>query len=90
MAVQQTSMPQPRSARLEKPVEDDDFVIPQVIIDVHAVAEPWGQVLKNVAGYLKVGVRIVCVVDPETQTMQIYSENQPPRLVMLSRWPFET
>ena len=51
-------------------------VVPDLAVEVRSPNDRWSAVLEKVAEYLKVGVSQVLVLDPETETVQIYSDKQ--------------
>jgi Uma2 family endonuclease len=50
---------------------------PDLAIEVRSPGDTWKEILEKVAEYLKVGVRVVCVLEPERLTATIFEPNQP-------------
>jgi len=56
-------------------------VVPEVIFEVLSPSDRPSQILAKVAEYLAAGVGQVCVVDPETQTVRLYYDDRPEKLL---------
>jgi Uma2 family endonuclease len=54
-------------------------VLPELVVEVLATFDRWPRVLEKIVEYLDAGVRVVCIVDPETQTAQMYTSEAPVR-----------
>ena len=53
--------------------------LPELVIDVRSSSDRWRDVLEKVSEYLKAGVLVVVVLDPETQVAHIFATDEPPR-----------
>jgi len=53
-------------------------VPPELVFEVRSPDDRWGEILQEVGEYLSAGVKVVCVVDPETDTAQVHRNDQPP------------
>ena len=49
-------------------------VIPDIAFEVMSPSDRWSEVLKKVSEYLGAGVDVVCVLNPETETVQIFQD----------------
>jgi Uma2 family endonuclease len=54
-------------------------VVPELIFEVLSPDDRWPRVLAKVTEYLNAGVQVVVVLDPETETLELYSADQRPR-----------
>ncbi len=54
---------------------------PEVVFEVRSPSDSWPELLAKAAEYLKAGVLAVTVVDPDTQTMQVYRPSAPPSVL---------
>ena len=52
--------------------QDPKDVIPDLVAEVKSPSDPWGQVFTKVGEYLDAWVRVVLVIDPDSQTALIY------------------
>lgn len=52
---------------------------PELVFEVKSRDDRWARIHEKVAEYLDVGVRAVCVVDPETETITIHYSDRPVR-----------
>jgi Uma2 family endonuclease len=50
---------------------------PELVVEVKSREDRWATIHEKVAEYLAVGVRVVCVVDPETETVAIHHAERP-------------
>jgi len=50
---------------------------PELVFEVKSRDDRWAKIQEKVAEYLQVGVRVVCVVDPETETVAIHHAERP-------------
>jgi Uma2 family endonuclease len=50
---------------------------PELVFEVKSRDDRWAQIHEKVAEYLDAGVRAVCVVDPETQTVAVHHSERP-------------
>ena len=62
-------------ARLPRDADDDDYftVPPDLVFEVMSPSERWPAVIDKVSEYLRSGVRIVCIVDPVTTSLQLHT-----------------
>jgi Uma2 family endonuclease len=56
---------------------------PELVIEVLYPSDRWVDVLEKVLEYLKVGVLVVCVLDPKSETAHLYYSDQPDRILSL-------
>jgi Uma2 family endonuclease len=54
---------------------------PELAVEVKSPSERWPEIHSKVAEYLEAGVLIVLLVDPRTQTVQVYSAEEPVRVL---------
>jgi Uma2 family endonuclease len=52
-------------------------VAPELILEVRSPTDRWAKVLQKVAEYLTAGTEIVCVIDPESETVQSHFADKP-------------
>jgi len=52
-------------------------VVPDLAMEVLSPDDRWSRVLAKVAEYLNAGVPVVCVVDPDDKTAQLFSPDNP-------------
>ncbi|MFO0953546.1 MAG: Uma2 family endonuclease [Isosphaeraceae bacterium] len=52
---------------------------PELVVEVLSPGDRWPEVLEKLAEYLRAGVVVVLVLDPETRAAQLYRADQPPR-----------
>ena len=52
---------------------------PELVFEVLSPYDRWPEVLAKAGEYLKAGVEMVCVADPEHETVTVYDANQPGR-----------
>jgi len=50
---------------------------PELVFEVKSRDDRWAKIQEKIAEYLGVGVRTVCVVDPETDTVAVYHCERP-------------
>ena len=50
---------------------------PELIVEVRSPTDRWAKVLQKVAEYLTAGSEVVCVIDPETETVQLHFADKP-------------
>ncbi|MGD9856595.1 MAG: Uma2 family endonuclease [Planctomycetaceae bacterium] len=50
---------------------------PDIVIEVTSVFDRWSEILAKVAEYLNCGVAVVCVLEPETETVRLYNADKP-------------
>jgi Uma2 family endonuclease len=51
---------------------------PELVFEVRSPSDRWGKVLQKVGEYLTAGTEIVCVVDPDSETVQLHFADRPP------------
>ena len=56
-------------------------VVPELVVEVRSPSDRWSRILKKVSEYLEVGVSVVCVLDPETETARVYRPDDPGRIL---------
>jgi Uma2 family endonuclease len=54
-------------------------VVPELIVEVLSTFDRWPRVLEKIVEYLDAGVKVVCIVDPDTQTAQVHTADSAPR-----------
>ena len=54
-------------------------IAPDLVFEVLSPFDRWSKVLAKVAEYLAAGVSEVCVLDPELETAQLYTQDKPLR-----------
>ena len=54
-------------------------VAPELVIEVRSPSDRWPKVHAKVADYLNAGVRIVVVLQPDSQTGHVFPDDAPPR-----------
>jgi Uma2 family endonuclease len=63
-------------ARLPRgPVPDHLGVPPDLVVEVRSPTDRWGELFTKVGEYLRAGVGVVVVVDPNTETVSVYRDN---------------
>jgi Uma2 family endonuclease len=48
-----------------------------LIFEVRSPSDRWAKVLQMVAEYLTAGTEVVCVIDPESETVQLHFADKP-------------
>jgi Uma2 family endonuclease len=56
-------------------------VAPELVVEVRSPSDRWRDIHAKVAEYLNAGVLIVCVIDPETQTVRLYYPDHPEKIL---------
>jgi Uma2 family endonuclease len=51
-------------------------VAPDLVIEVRSPTERWNSVFGKVSEYLAAGVRVVCILDPRTETLSVYRDEE--------------
>src|SRR5262245_6362458 len=54
---------------------------PEAVFEVRSPGERPGKLLTKVGEYLAVGVNVVCVIDPDAETITVYIGDQEPRIL---------
>jgi Uma2 family endonuclease len=52
---------------------------PEIVFEVKSPSDRWPAITAKAGEYLTAGVVIVCVVDPETESVAVYLDNELPR-----------
>ena len=53
--------------------------VPEVVFEVRSAGDRWRKILEKVSEYLKAGVLVVVVLDPESQIAHVFGADDPPR-----------
>jgi Uma2 family endonuclease len=62
-------------ARLPQgPIPENLKLLPDLIIEVRSSTDRWSQLFGKVGDYLAVGVSVVVVIDPTTETVSVYRD----------------
>lgn len=56
-------------------------VPPELVVEVRSPSDQWSKILIKVGEYLDAGVDVVCVLDDDTWTAQVYSAEHPVRVL---------
>ncbi len=56
-------------------------VPPEAVFEVRSPSERPGKLLTKVGEYLAVGVEVVCLIDPDAETITVYAGDQSPRVL---------
>jgi len=56
-------------------------VMPELIFEVRSPTDRWREVLAKVGEYLAAGVRFVCVVDDQTESVHVFDGEDAPRII---------
>jgi Uma2 family endonuclease len=56
-------------------------VAPELVFEVRSPGDRWSQIHAKVAEYLEAGVKVVCVLDEQTQQAHVFTADQPPRIL---------
>jgi Uma2 family endonuclease len=69
--------------RLPKDVIPEGYapVAPDLVFEVLSPHDRWSHVLAKVAEYLNAGVTVVCVLDPQDETAQLYRADRPVQIL---------
>jgi Uma2 family endonuclease len=54
-------------------------VAPELVFEVRSPSDRWSAINAKAGEYLGAGVVVVCVLDPETESVGVYTENEFPR-----------
>ncbi|HKI36689.1 MAG TPA: Uma2 family endonuclease [Gemmataceae bacterium] len=56
-------------------------VLPELVVEVRSQTDRWPTIVNKVAEYLRAGVGVVCVLDPQSVlAIVFYASEQPPRI----------
>jgi Uma2 family endonuclease len=50
---------------------------PELIVEVRSPSDRWGKLLQRVGDFLTAGTQVVCVIDPESETVQLHFADRP-------------
>lgn len=69
--------------RLPKDIEIVGYpdAAPNLVFEVLSPDDRWPRVSSKVGEYLNAGVTIVCIADPEAQTVTVFRADQPPQTI---------
>lgn len=67
-----------RIPRGAMPREGYVAVVPELVFEVLSPSDRWARVFEKVAEYLRAGVTVVCVVNPQTRTATAYRDDRDP------------
>jgi Uma2 family endonuclease len=56
-------------------------VVPDLVVEVISPNDRWSEVHEKIADWLRFGVRLVWVVDPESRSISVYRSDQPLRVL---------
>jgi Uma2 family endonuclease len=54
-------------------------VVPELVFEVRSPTDRWRKVLAKVLEYLEAGVKVVCILDQVSETVQIHRDEELPR-----------
>ena len=54
-------------------------VLPELVVEVLSTFDRWPRLLEKLVEYLDASVKIVCIIDPDTQSAQLHSAEAPVR-----------
>ena len=49
---------------------------PDLVIEVRSPSEGWSDVFTKVGEYLRAGVRVACILDPKSETLSLYRDQE--------------
>jgi Uma2 family endonuclease len=53
-------------------------IAPELLFEVRSPDDRWGKILQKVGEYLTAGTEVVCVVDPDSETVRLHFADKPP------------
>jgi Uma2 family endonuclease len=53
--------------------------IPELVVEVCSPSDRWREIYEKVSEYLRAGILVVVVLDPEAETAHVFSVDDPPR-----------
>jgi Uma2 family endonuclease len=54
-------------------------VVPELVFEVRSPTERWSRLITKAGEYLEAGVTVVCLLDPVSETVQVYRADELPR-----------
>src|SRR5262249_41258441 len=54
-------------------------VVPELVFEVRSPTDRWSRLLAKVSEYLEAGVSVVCLLDPVSETVQVYRAEELPQ-----------
>lgn len=61
------------------PLPKGYWPVPELVFEVRSPSNTWRAINGKWAEYLAAGVKVVCVLDPDTSNLWVYTPDQPPR-----------
>jgi Uma2 family endonuclease len=61
------------------PLPEGYWPSPELVFEVKSPSDRWAALTAKAGEYLNAGVVCVCVVDPETESVAVYLDNELPR-----------
>ncbi len=55
-------------------------VAPDAAFEVRSPTDRWGKTLAKIEEFLKAGVTVVCVLDPKSESLSVYDDDEPPKV----------
>jgi Uma2 family endonuclease len=59
-------------------------VAPELVFEVRSPSDRWGRIFQRVGDFLTAGTQVVCVVDPESEAVQLHFADRPTETLRLS------
>src|SRR5262245_1454290 len=56
-------------------------VVPELLFEVRSPTDRWSKIIGKVGEYLNAGVLVVCVLDPQTETLTVYPADEIQRVL---------
>ncbi len=57
---------------------------PELVIEVHSPGDRTSALMTKVVEYLDAGVKVVCIVDPEWQTVSVHTQDEYARVLTVA------
>jgi Uma2 family endonuclease len=54
-------------------------VVPELVFEVRSPTDRWSRLITKAGEYLEAGVTVVCLLDPVSETAQVYRADELPR-----------
>jgi Uma2 family endonuclease len=54
-------------------------VMPELVFEVRSPSDRWTRLLGKATEYLSAGVTVVCIADPDSQSVHVYRDNELPQ-----------